>query len=95
MYELVGRAVIQSNGLSLLTILPFQSMIVHILPVFIGAGLFIGVVGSVLAIRKFLQVSAGKELMMGPKRRKKLMALMAGIMAALMILPMIANIFVR
>ena len=29
---------------------------------------------------------------MGPKRRKKLMA---GIMAALMILPMIANIFVR
>ena len=55
-YELVGRAVIQSNGLSLLTILPFQSMIVHILPVFIGAGLFIGVVGSVLAIRKFLQV---------------------------------------
>ena len=29
--------------------------------------------------------------MMGPKRRKKLMALMAG----LMILPMIANIFVR
>ena len=55
-YELVGRAVIQSNGLSLLTILPFQSMIAHILPVFIGAGLFIGVVGSVLAIRKFLQV---------------------------------------
>ena len=32
---------------------------------------------------------------MGPKRRKKLMALMAGIRAALMILPMIANIFVR
>ena len=32
---------------------------------------------------------------MGPKRRKKLMALMGGIMAALMILPMIANIFVR
>ena len=32
---------------------------------------------------------------MGSKRRKKLMALMAGIMAALMILPMIANIFVR
>ena len=32
---------------------------------------------------------------MGPKRRNKLMALMAGIMAALMILPMIANIFVR
>ncbi len=32
---------------------------------------------------------------MGPKKQKKLMALMAWIMAALMILPMIANIFVR
>ena len=32
---------------------------------------------------------------MGPKRRKKLMALMAGIMAALMILPLFAKIFVR
>ena len=31
--------------------------LIHIfLPVFIGAGLFIGVVGSVLAIRKFLKV---------------------------------------
>ena len=32
---------------------------------------------------------------MGPKRRKKLMALMAGVMAALVILPLIAHIFVR
>ena len=38
------------------TILPFTSLIVNILPVFCGAGLLIGVVGSVLAIRKFLQV---------------------------------------
>ena len=49
-------SLIHIYGLSLLTILPFQSMIAHILPVFIGAGLFIGVVGSVLAIRKFLKV---------------------------------------
>lgn len=55
-YELVGKAVIQSDGLSLVTILPFTSLIVNILPVFCGAGLLIGVVGSVLAIRKFLQV---------------------------------------
>lgn len=55
-YELVGKAVIQSNGMSLVTILPFTSLIVNILPVFCGAGLLIGVVGSVLAIRKFLQV---------------------------------------
>ena len=32
---------------------------------------------------------------MGPKRRNKRMGLLAGILAALMILPMIANIFVR
>ena len=55
-YELVGKAVNQSDGLSLVTILPFTSLIVNILPVFCGAGLLIGVVGSVLAIRKFLQV---------------------------------------
>ncbi len=55
-YELVGKAIIQSDGLSLVTILPFTSLIVNILPVFCGAGLLIGVVGSVLAIRKFLQV---------------------------------------
>lgn len=55
-YELVAREVIQSNGLSLLTVLPFVSLIRLILPVFVGAGLLIGVVGSVLAIRKFLQV---------------------------------------
>ena len=55
-YALVGKAVIQSDGLSLVTILPFTSLIVNILPVFCGAGLLIGVVGSVLAIRKFLQV---------------------------------------
>ena len=55
-YELVAKAVIQSDGLSLVPILPFTSLIVNILPVFCGAGLLIGVVGSVLAIRKFLQV---------------------------------------
>ena len=55
-YELVSKTVIQSDGLSLVTILPFTSLIVNILPVFCGAGLLIGVVGSVLAIRKFLQV---------------------------------------
>lgn len=55
-YELVTKAVVQSDGMSLITILPFTSLITYILPVFCGAGLLIGVVGSVLAIRKFLQV---------------------------------------
>ena len=55
-YELVERAVIQSNGLSLLVVLPFLSLAPQFLLVFVVAGLLIGVVGSVLAIRKFLQV---------------------------------------
>ncbi len=55
-YELVAKAVIQSNGLSLLAILPFGSLVPVFLPVFCGAGLLIGVVGSVVAIRRFLQV---------------------------------------
>ena len=55
-YELVERAVIQSNGLSLLVVLPFPSLALQFLLVFAAAGLLIGVVGSVLAIRKFLLV---------------------------------------
>ena len=61
-YELVSKAIIQNNGLSLITVLPFTSLAwqfslaLAFLGVFIVAGLLIGVVGSVLAIRKFLQV---------------------------------------
>ena len=55
-YSMVGKLIIQSNGLSLLTILPYERMIRYILPVFCGTGFIIGAGGSVLAIRKFLQV---------------------------------------
>lgn len=55
-YQLVGKLVIQGNGLSLVTMLDFKSMIGTILPVFCGAGAVIGVGGSLLAIHKFLQV---------------------------------------
>ena len=55
-YELVGRFVVQSNGLSLVKMLTYTSMIGTILPIFCGTGLLIGVGGSLLAIRKFLQV---------------------------------------
>lgn len=55
-YELVARFVLQSNGLSLVTMLSYTSMVRVILPVFCGTGLVIGVGGSLLAIRKFLQV---------------------------------------
>ena len=55
-YGLVSKAIIQTNGLSLITVLPFTSLAIEFLLVFIVAGLLIGVVGSLLAIRKFLQV---------------------------------------
>ena len=55
-YQLVARLVIQGNGLSLVTIVPYTNLIGTILPVFCLTGAVIGVGGSLLAIRKFLQV---------------------------------------
>ncbi len=56
LYQLVSKLVIQSNGLSLVTMASYESMVGTILPVFCGVGAAIGVGGSLLAIRKFLQV---------------------------------------
>jgi len=55
-YSLVGKLIIQGNGLSLVTMISYGSMISTILPVFCCTGAVIGVGGSLLAIRKFLQV---------------------------------------
>ena len=55
-YQLVLKVIVQGNGLSLVTMLPYTSMISTILPVFCLTGGLIGVIGSLLAIRKFLQV---------------------------------------
>lgn len=55
-YELVGKFVLQSNGISLIKMLSYGSMVKIILPIFCGTGLVIGVGGSLMAIRKFLQV---------------------------------------
>ena len=38
LYQLVGKLIIQGNGLSLVTILPYASMVKTILPVFCGTG---------------------------------------------------------
>lgn len=56
LYEAVSRLIVQTNGLSLITILSYASMSGNIVLVFCGVGLVIGVGGSVVAIRKFLQV---------------------------------------
>ena len=55
-YQMVGKLVVQGNGLSLVTMIPYTSMIGTILPVFCATGAVIGVGGSLVAIRKFLQV---------------------------------------
>ena len=55
-YHLVAKLVIQGNGLSLVTMLSYGSMAKTILGIFCGSGALIGVGGSLIAIRKFLQV---------------------------------------
>lgn len=55
-YELVANLVVKGNGLSLMTMLTYKSMAKVILAAFCGTGALIGVGGSLLAIRKFLQV---------------------------------------
>lgn len=56
LYQLVAKLAIQGNGLSLVTMISYDSMAATILAVFCGVGAVIGVGGSLLAIRKFLQV---------------------------------------
>ena len=55
-YTLIGNAVTGSDTIKLITIMPFQEVAKTMLCAFTGAGLVVGVGGSVLAIRKFLQV---------------------------------------
>lgn len=55
-YRLVCDMVIQSNGLSLVVVIPYETMAQRILATFGASGFVIGVGGSLMAIRKFLQV---------------------------------------
>ena len=55
-YQLVLKVIVQGNGLSLVSMLPYTAMAGTILAVFCLTGGLIGVIGSLLAIRKFLQV---------------------------------------
>ncbi|MEG0824287.1 MAG: permease-like cell division protein FtsX [Oscillospiraceae bacterium] len=63
-YGLIGNAITSSGGgifaqagdTALLTLISFKTMIAPVLGIFCGTGFVIGVGGSLLAIRKFLQV---------------------------------------
>lgn len=56
LYELIVKAIIQAEGTSLITLIPYGSMALRVLGIFVGTGFAIGVGGSLMAIRKFLQV---------------------------------------
>ncbi len=55
-YAVIVKAVAETDGAQLLELLPFQSMALYVLGIFSATGLVIGVGGSLVAIRKFLQV---------------------------------------
>ena len=56
LYTLIGNAVASGGQLGFLVVLGFESLWADVLKLFCGAGLGIDVLGSLLAIRKFLQV---------------------------------------
>lgn len=55
-YELAVKLIVQNNGLSPMVMLPYGEMAKNILAAFGVTGFVIGVGGSLMAIRKFLQV---------------------------------------
>lgn len=55
-YSAVYRAVVESGAVTLFAVVPFASMWLPVLWVFLLAGALIGACGSGLAIRRFLQV---------------------------------------
>ena len=56
LYEAVAKGVGTNDTLRLIRVVPFASLWVQVAVVFAPAGIFIGVGGSLSAIRKFLQV---------------------------------------
>ena len=56
LYEAIAKGVATNDTLQLLSIVPFQQLWKPVGGVFLGAGILIGVGGSLSAIRRFLQV---------------------------------------
>ncbi len=55
-YEIIQNAIVRSGGMSLITMISFRALAANILRVFLLTGFVIGTGGSLMAIRKFLQV---------------------------------------
>ena len=56
LYDTLVRRLEQADSLGLFRFVPFGQLVAPILGVFIAAGLFVGIVGSLTSIRKFLDV---------------------------------------
>lgn len=56
LYEAVARSVATNDTINLISVVPFKNMWNYVAAIFAGAGMLIGVGGSLSAIRKFLQV---------------------------------------
>ena len=56
LYEAVARSVESNATINMIRIVPFMDMWQYVAVIFAGAGMLIGVGGSLSAIRKFLQV---------------------------------------
>lgn len=55
-YALIAQAIETGETFQLITVIPFGEIWPKVLGVFAGTGLVVGTGGSVMAIRKFLQV---------------------------------------
>lgn len=55
-YELIKTAIDNGSTIQLIHVIPFQDIWIRVLGVFSAVGFVVGTLGSVLAIRKFLQV---------------------------------------
>ena len=56
LYAGISAGITASDTLQLLRIVPFAQLWLPVLAIFIAVGLLVGIVGSLMAIRKFLRV---------------------------------------
>ena len=56
MYNLMVNRLAEVDTLQLFSFVPFQDLLIPMMVVFLGAGMFVGIVGSWTSIRKFMNV---------------------------------------
>ena len=56
LYNVVKERLDKMDTLDILTVVPFQELLVPMIVVFCAAGLFVGIIGSWTSIRKFMDV---------------------------------------